>query len=98
MGRVMPLPWREITCPVVGCKARQIGQCFVFAGIEAGKWHMSISHPGRYPTWDEIKEARYRFVPNEVTMGMILPPREQYVNLHPNCFHLHEIEGEHERP
>jgi hypothetical protein len=52
---------------------------------------MSIAHPLRYPTWDEIKEARYRFVPDNVTMAMLLPQRAEYVNIHHNCFHLHEI-------
>jgi hypothetical protein len=55
------------------------------------RWHLSISHRLRYPTWDEIADARYRFIPDEVTVVMFLPPRREYVNLHPNCFHLHEI-------
>lgn len=54
-------------------------------------WHLSISHPSRYPTWDEIRDARYELLPNDCTMAMLLPPKEQYVNLHPNCFHLHEV-------
>lgn len=58
-------------------------------GLRHG-WHMSISHSERYPTWDEVSEARYRFVPDEVTMVMHLPPRGEYVNIHPNCFQLHE--------
>lgn len=66
--------------------------CAVLVAKEPAGWHLSISHPERYPTWDEIKEARYRFTPSNVTMAMILPPPEQYVNVHSNCFHLHEIE------
>jgi len=58
--------------------------------VENG-WHLSISHPDRYPTWDEIKAARYELLPDEVTMGMLLPPKGEYVNVHPNCFHLHEV-------
>lgn len=61
-------------------------------------WHLSISHrtnthppkPGRYPTWDEIREARERFTPDEVTMAMLLPPRAEYVNEHSTTFHLWE--------
>jgi hypothetical protein len=56
-----------------------------------GRWHLSISHPRRYPTWDEIRDARYALIPDGVTMAMLLPPRAQYVNVHPNCFHLHQI-------
>jgi hypothetical protein len=67
-------------------------------------WHLSISHrsnvlagpsggpaPGRLPLWDEIKEARYRFCPNEVYMAQILPPKEEFVNFHPTTMHLYEI-------
>lgn len=66
----------------------------VFVGREPQGWHLSISHPMRYPTWDEIVDARYALVPNDVTMAMLLPPKEQYVNLHENCFHLHEVPGD----
>lgn len=63
-------------------------------GIIVKRWHLSISHPDRYPTWDEIKEARYALLSRELTFAMIFPPPSQYVNHHPNCFHLHEIETE----
>lgn len=55
------------------------------------RWHMSISTATRYPVWDEIRDARYALMPNNITMAMMLPPQQEYVNLHPNCFHLHEI-------
>lgn len=60
-------------------------------------WHLSISHrtddlkPGRYPTWDEIHEARYRFIPDEIRVAMLLPPKDEYVNVHATCFHLWEL-------
>jgi hypothetical protein len=66
----------------------------VFGDVRAGgflRWHLSISHPSRYPTWDEIRDARYALLPDDVTMAMLLPPQREYVNLHKNCFHLHEI-------
>jgi hypothetical protein len=50
----------------------------------------------RYPTWDEIKEARYKYLPAEITVALILPPLGEYVNVHPNCFHLYEIPSEKE--
>ena len=59
-------------------------------------WHLSISHrtkalkPGRYPKWGEIKDARYRFTPHDVSMCMVLPPPEDYLNVHETCFHLWE--------
>ena len=84
------------------CQAYRFNGCSVFCGVEPVtergivrmRWHVSIAHPSRYPTWDEIKAARYELVPKNITMAMILPPPDEYVNLHGNCFHLHEIDGE----
>ena len=53
--------------------------------------HVSVSHPERYPTWEEIKEVKERFFgPDQDTM-MVLPRKELYVNLHRNCFHLWQM-------
>lgn len=72
----------------------QMGSLRIIVGHEAteyGKrWHLSISHPTRYPKWDEIKAARMRYIPQSVTMAMFLPGEANYVNIHPNCFHLWE--------
>jgi len=57
----------------------------------AMEWHLSMSAEGRYPTWDELAEARERFLPDPITFGMVLPPRDQYVNLHQTTFHLYEL-------
>lgn len=70
------------------------GDLQVLRTREDGAWHLSISHPTRYPTWDEIRDARYDLLPDDVTMAMLLPPRAEYVNIHENCFHLHEIAGD----
>lgn len=67
------------------------GELTIIVSIDAGFWHLSISHPRRYPTFDEIKDARYKYIPNNVQMAMMYPPKEQYVNVHNNCFHLWEI-------
>lgn len=72
-------------------RAFKAGECFIMVAKEAGGWHLSISCQDRYPTWDEIKQARYELLPDNVTMAMLLPPKEEYVDVHPNCFHLHEI-------
>ena len=68
--------------------AYKMGGCTVFVGRSEQGWHASISHPSRYPTWDEIAHARYSLVPGGVTMAMLLPPQSEFVNVHTNCFHL----------
>lgn len=55
-------------------------------------WHLSISCADRYPTWEEIKDARYNLLPLGATFAQILPPPNQYVNIHDYCFHLWELE------
>lgn len=76
------------------------GHLSAFLAREGGSWHLSISHrrrtkrglvPGRNPRWDEIKDARYRFAPPDVTMAMLLPPEAEYVNAHETTFHLWEV-------
>lgn len=56
------------------------------------RYHLSISCANRYPTWDEIKDARYCLLPLGLTFAQILPPPNEYTNVHPNCFHLWEID------
>jgi len=55
-----------------------------------GGIHLSISHPRRYPTWDEIRKARYELLPGDLNFVMHLPPQGEDVDVHDNCFHLHE--------
>lgn len=97
--------WREIPGFIGKTYQQDVqdgGWLTCIVGLEPDVWHLSISHsihfngeqqPGRYPTWDEITDARYRFVPDSVTMAMLLPPRSQYVNLHATTFHLWQIKG-----
>lgn len=55
-------------------------------------WHLSISRTDRHPSWDEIKTARYRLLPEDRCFGMLLPPPEFYVNVEAqdHVFHLWE--------
>jgi hypothetical protein len=64
--------------------------------LEPLGWHMSISfrdHKGRltrYPTWDEIAQAREQFLADELEFVMFLPRVEEYVALHDTTFHLYQ--------
>lgn len=61
-------------------------------------WHLSISFRDqrgrltRYPTWDEIADARERLLPDELGFVMHLPPltTDEYVALHLTTMHLHQ--------
>jgi hypothetical protein len=89
-------PCQEMALPIPipgSPKCYKFGACHVLVSdSEPGTgWHLSISCPHRLPTWDELKAARYRFLPKDKTFAMLLPPAEEYVNLHEFCFHLYEF-------
>lgn len=69
-----------------------LGECSVIVTREYGRHHLSIAHPRRDPTWREIAEARYRILPGDVVMAMLLPPLASYINLHAHCFQMIEID------
>ena len=61
-------------------------------------WHLSISAPNRYPTWDEIAAARYQLLSDDLYFVMGLPQSKDYVNLQTphtarggNVFHLWQV-------
>lgn len=60
----------------------------VLFSIDHGWRHASISHPDRFPTWEEILEVRDACFPAEMEVVMVLARRSEYVNLHGNTFHL----------
>lgn len=55
------------------------------------KWgwlkHISISCEFRYPTWEEILQAKEHFF-GDIDCMMIIPKKKDYVNIHRNCFHI----------
>lgn len=77
-----------------GATLHRMGNLVVIVGHSHYGWHLSISHPTRYPTWDEVAHARYALIPDGVTMAMLLPPQAEYVNLSAYCLHLWQIGGD----
>lgn len=86
--------WKQFTHPA-GMQGNwyQWGDIRVCVARENGKWHVSVSHPSRYPNWHEIYLAWYDLVPDSENRegAIILPRKAEYVNIHPNCFHVHEL-------
>ena len=72
------------------------GSLRVLLANEPAGWHLSISHvdhqgrPRRYPTWDEIADARDVFLPATLGFVMHLPKADEYVAVHVTSFHLHQ--------
>lgn len=63
---------------------------YVLVTKDNDKWHLSVS--AKYPLgYQQIKEVRYLFLPNDMEVAQIFPPREEFVNLHTTCYHLFEL-------
>jgi hypothetical protein len=50
--------------------------------------HVSMSYRSHDPSWDDIKAVRDVFFPDDIDVMMVLPKREDYVNIHRHTFHL----------
>lgn len=84
--------WKKFNHPMGG-DWYQWGDVRAHVAKEVGMWHVSVSVAYRYPTWDEIYQAWYDLVPEaqDRVGAIILPRKSEYVNIHPNCFHVHEL-------
>ena len=94
-GADAPLTPERIGLDMSRVTVHRYRSCTVFIGREpvdgVPRWHLSMTHPTRYPSWDEINTARMRWIPQDVTMALLLPGEPEYVNVHPRCFHLWEL-------
>ena len=57
-------------------------------GDGSRRMHLSLSHPKRLPTWDELVRAKELFMGTDVEAWQCLPRRDMYVNMHPNCLYI----------
>ena len=60
----------------------------VITSVDDGFLHISIAHPERYPTWDEILTVWRWYAGPDVEGVMVLARAGDYVNFHKNCFHV----------
>lgn len=63
----------------------------IFVNLEGGKWHLSASC-NHVIGYYELKELRYNFLPNSIYAAQIFPPREEFINIHENCYHLYQVD------
>lgn len=84
--------WRKFIHPLGG-DWYAWGDCRAHVSVDNHLWHLSVSCQHRYPTWDEIYTAWYDLVPDAetITGAILLPAKAEYVNLHPNCFHVYQL-------
>lgn len=54
-----------------------------------GDWlHVSYSHQKKIPNYDTTTYVRRHFIGESRECINVFPPKDRYVNIHPNCLHL----------
>lgn len=62
---------------------------FVIWGSNENGWeHVSVSFPGRCPTWDEMCIAKDVFWREDEACIQVHPERAVYINIHNYCLHI----------
>jgi hypothetical protein len=59
---------------------------------ELGRWHLSVSHRDRIPTWGELGYARDTLLPADVWLMIAHPPRAYWLNYDSRVLHLWEFD------
>lgn len=60
----------------------------IVASDGMGWEHVSVSFPGRTPTWEQMCEIKDLFWDEDDCVVQYHPPKTDYVNNHEHCLHL----------
>lgn len=91
---VLPASWRIVEARPDGIKYTQAatGLTVIVSGareLDERRWlHMSLAHPERLPSWNELRDTKRWVLGARVKAVMVLPEETEYVNIHPFCLHL----------
>ena len=63
-----------------------------FDGVQ---WlHVSFARKSKMPTYAEMQMIKRDFIGEDKKAIFVLPKKENYVNIHPNCLHLWTCEND----
>lgn len=110
LPRVLPYGWKLVELCEDGAKYLKFSthgkhkkQTRLMAAIISGnvelddkRWiHMSVSTLTRVPTWHELVEVKEWMLGPEAKAIQVIPPRSEYINIHPYTLHLFScLDGE----
>lgn len=94
LAKTMGIIAEETGTPYRLLRSFRMGDATLTLTRETGEYHLSIARPDRLPSWPEIAKARYSLMPKDRVCVMVLPPVEEYVNIHKFCFQILELPGD----
>lgn len=94
-----PVAWHRLEVRIDGASYRNYTSHLtaIISGqveLDGRGWvHLSIAHPKRMPSYEELKIAKERFL-GDVMAYQVFAPRSEHVNLHSRALHLwHCLDG-----
>jgi hypothetical protein len=88
--------WQQLAAPPIqgadeSATFRHRGrQLTAIRSRDMGRWHLSVSHRDRIPTWAELGFARDSLLPEGVWLAIWHPPRKHWLNYDHRVLHLWE--------
>ncbi len=91
--RLKDVQFVENDAVVTGCLFRRRDGLTVLVSAEVHeddrRWaHASLSKKGQLPTWQDLKVVKNLFFGPDKLVMQVLPPQDEYVNLHETTLHL----------
>jgi hypothetical protein len=90
----LPIPAHVAAILEPGTRAYTMSGCRILVSQQRAGWHLSVSRGDRLPSWEDVRDARYALIPDDAVMALLLPPRDEYVNVHEFCLQAYEIPRE----
>ena len=67
-------------------------RCTVIVTKDANEfWQLIVSLPDNKPSYKEVIKARYKYLPDDIVMAQIFPPREDFEQIPGNAHFLTQL-------
>jgi hypothetical protein len=86
-------PQGDFECWLRGKLAAIVSRDDIAHGGGDVRWHISLQHKDRVPTWEELSRAGHDLRPG-VTFVIGVPPRSWWLNVHEHVLHLWQTKDE----
>jgi hypothetical protein len=95
---ILPADWRQVANPSAPAGHKTFMHrdkpLVAIRSRDMGRWHLSVSHRDRVPTWGELGMARDALLPADGWFMVAHPPRRYWLNYNPRVLHLWEFQDD----
>jgi hypothetical protein len=86
---ILPVGWQRLNAISYRHRGGLVVMMTQALERDGHRWvHLSVSHRGRLPTWDELVDVKEIFLGTDSVALQVLAPRREWVNDNPYVLHL----------